>query len=109
MNTVHLWLMLFTLFLFAAAFDGLQREDVRHGGAVGLVRSALRLTIFAMAPVEEDARRLVAEAADVIPAEGAVQCAAAFAVPAEASAADVANIVFTRSARLGAFGDALRI
>src|SRR5438046_2471381 len=87
----------------------MQREDVRHVRAIGLVRSTRRLTFLTMAPIEEHAGGLVAQATDIIPAKGSVAFVPAFAVPAEAAAANVADIVFARPPRLRALGDAERV
>ena len=77
--------------------------------SVGLIWSAFRLAIAAMAPTKEHAARAIPKAAGVIHAERAVELSAAVAVTAEAAAADIADGVFTRSAWDCALGNALRI
>src|SRR5262249_4856920 len=76
--------------------------------AFGAVRPLLRLALGAVAPIEKDAARLPAAAADVVPAENSLVGPPRLAFAGEAAAADVADGVLVGPADRRPLRDALR-
>src|SRR5215207_3953242 len=93
-------------FLAERVLDRVDREDVRHVRPVGLVRPG-RLLLAAVAPVQEHPAG--PPVAGVVPAEGAFLRVPAFALAADAGAADIADGVLAGAAGPGALGYARRV